>query len=99
MGKFADTLAILRKDVEALTGAENVEQIANIAKSLDTLEAEYKTAEKETQDAKNNLVKYVKTYAFKETSGTDTGIEQPMTLEDAFAKAHEKTLENRKENK
>lgn len=97
MSKFSEILTKIRNDVQGLVSSDNVEAIAPIAKGLDTLEEEYNISEQATKDAKENLVKYVKEYAFKDKSDLDTGIEQPMSLEDAFAKAHEKTLENRKE--
>lgn len=97
MSKFSEILTKIRNDVQGLVSPDNVEAIAPIAKGLDTLEEEYNISEQATKDAKENLVKYVKEYAFKDKSDLDTGIEQPMSLEDAFAKAHEKTLENRKE--
>lgn len=97
MSKFSEILTKIRNDVQGLVSPDNVEAIAPIAKGLDTLEAEYNTAEQATKEAKESLVKYVKEYAFKDKSDLDTGIEQPMSLEDAFTQAHAKTLENRKE--
>lgn len=97
MGKFADTIAILRKDVSELTSSDNVDKVAGISKNLDELEAEYNKSEEATKEAKENLVKYVKTYAFKEPVITDTGVETPLTLEEAFEKATKEMLEKRKE--
>ena len=95
MKTFAEILSQLRQDIQGMASTENVEKIATMAKSLDTLEELHKDSEKQANDAKENLVKYVKEYAFKNPSKVDTGIEQPVSIEDAFENATKEILEKR----
>ena len=95
MKTFEEVLASLRSDIQGMASSENVEKIAEMAKSLDTLEELHKDSEKEANDAKENLVKYVKEYAFKKPSQVDTGIETPVSIEDAFDNATKEILEKR----
>ena len=95
MKTFADVLSQLRADIQGMASSENVEKIAEMAKSLDTLEEIHKDSEKEANDAKENLVKYVKEYAFKKPSQVDTGIESPVSIEDAFENATNEIIEKR----
>lgn len=95
MKTFAEILADLRAAITDLTTAENTEQIAGIAKSLDTLEDAHRSAEEEAKSAKENLVKYVKEYAFKKPSQDNTGIEPPVSIEDAFENATNDIIEKR----
>lgn len=87
MGKFKELATALRGAVQNLVNDTNVEAVAGIAKTIDSMEVEYETAEKETKEAKNTLVKYVKDYAFKEKPEDNTGVETPPTLDDAIAEA------------
>ena len=95
MKTFAEILAQLRAEITELTTAENTEKIAGIAKGLDTLEDAHKSAEEEAKSAKENLVKYVKEYALKRPSQDNTGIEQPVSIEDAFENATNEIIEKR----
>lgn len=95
MKTFAEILSQLRSDIQGMASSENVEKIAEMAKSLDTLEELHKDSEKEANDAKENLVKYVKEYAFKKPSQVDTGIDAPVSIEDAFENATKEILEKR----
>lgn len=87
MSKFKELCATLRESVQGLVNETNVEKIAGVAKTIDAVEAEYETAEKETKEAKENLVKYVKEYAFKDKPEDKTGIETPPSIDDAIAEA------------
>ena len=95
MKTFAEILAELRAEIVELTTAENTEKIAGISKSLDTLEGVHKNAEEEAKSAKENLVKYVKEYALKKPSQDITGIETPVSIEDAFENATNDIIEKR----
>lgn len=95
MKTFAEILAQLRAEITELTTAENTEKIAGISKSLDILEDAHKSAEEEAKSAKENLVKYVKEYALKRPSQDNTGIEQPVSIEDAFENATNEIIEKR----
>ena len=87
MSKFNDILTELRHSVQGLVNETNVDAIARIAKNMDSLEAEYKTAETEKQEAKENLVKYVKEYAFKEKGKDETETALPPSLDEAIENA------------
>ena len=95
MKTFAEILAGLRAEITNLTTAENTEKIAGIAKGLDTLEEAHNSTEEEAKSAKENLVKYVKEYAFKKPSQDNTGIEKPVSIEDAFENATNEIIEKR----
>lgn len=95
MKTFAEILAQLRAEITDLTTAENTEKIAGIAKSLDTLEDAHKSTQEEAKSAKDNLVKYVKEYALKKPSQVETGIETPVSIEDAFENATKEIIEKR----
>lgn len=87
MSKFNDAANMLRESLKGMITADNVEAIASLNNQIDILEAEHKEAQKETQEAKDTLVKYVKEYAFNEKANQDTGTEEALTLDEAFAKA------------
>ena len=95
MKTFAEILSQLRAEITELTTAENTEKIAGISKGLDTLEDVHKNAEEEAKSAKENLVKYVKEYALKKPSQDITGIETPVSIEDAFENATNEIKEKR----
>ena len=95
MKTFEEILASLRSDIQGMASSENVDQIANMAKSLDTLEELHNDSKKEAAEAKENLVNYVKTYAFKKPAQNETGIETPVSIEDAFENATKEILEKR----
>ena len=87
MSKFNELCTALRGAVQGLLDNTNVEKIAGIAKTIDGIEAEYNSAENEAKNAKENLVKYVKEYAFKEKPDDETGTAEPPCLDDAIADA------------
>lgn len=87
MKTFKETIATLREHTQALLNETNIEAIATVAKEIDSLEALHEQAEEELQGAKDNLVKYVKEYAFKEKSPDLTGTVETPTLDDAIEEA------------
>ena len=86
MPKFEEIMAQMRGQMQDLLNENNVDKIAQGVKTLDALEAEYKTAQKESQDAKENLVKYVKEYAFKDKPEDSTHTEETPSLDELFEK-------------
>lgn len=86
MSKFNDLMGGVRTALKGLLNETNVEQVASITKSLDDMEHEHASTEAEVQSAKDNLVKYVKEYAFKDKQ-VDAGLDKPVSLDDAFADA------------
>lgn len=87
MTKYDEKANDLRNFIQALLNENNVEQIAEVSKAIDSLEEEHKKTEEELKGAKNTLVKYVKEYAFKNKSEDKTGIEKAPSLDEAFAEA------------
>lgn len=87
MANFNEILAKAKEQLQDLVDGNNVEKIAGIAKTFDSLETEYKAVEKEKQDAKDSLVKYVKEYAFKEKEPDTTGTDLPPTIDEAIEEA------------
>lgn len=86
MNSFKELLAGVRTGLKGLLNETNVDAIASISKSLDDMEQSHATTEAECQSAKDNLVKYVKEYAFKEKS-VDEHLDNPPSLDEAFAEA------------
>ena len=79
-------MAQMRGTLQGLLNDENVEKVAEGAKALDSLEAEYKTAQEEAQSAKDRLVKYVGEYAFQNKGNDDTHTEATPSLDELFEK-------------
>lgn len=86
MNNFKDLMAGVRTGLKGLLNENNVDAVASISKSLDDMEKVHANTEAEAQSAKDNLVKYVKEYAFKEKQ-VDAGLDTPPTLDEAFAEA------------
>ena len=86
MSKFEEIMSQARGILQGLLNDSNVDKVAEGAKALDALTEEYKASEKEAQSAKDNLVKYVGEYAFKDKGSDDTHTEETPTLDDLFEK-------------
>lgn len=84
--KFEEIMAQVRAILQNLLNEENVDKIAEGAKTLDSLEEAYKASQKEAQDAKENLVKYVKEYAFQDKGEDIAHIEETPSLDELFEK-------------
>lgn len=87
MAKFEEILGNIRKSLEGLTTAENVEATASIAKNIDRLEEEHKSTELELKNSKDALVKYVKETAFNKKPEEDNDLNKVPSLEEAFEEA------------
>ena len=86
MANFKEVLAQTREQLKGLLNDSNIDQIAQANKGLDALEAEYNNAEKQASEAKENLVKYVKEYAFNDKAEDTTHTEEAPTLDELFEK-------------
>ena len=86
MSKFNEIIAQMRGTLQGLLNDTNVDKVAEGAKALDALEAEYKTAQEEAQGAKDKLVKYVGEYAFQNKGEDNTHIEETPSLDELFEK-------------
>lgn len=91
MSKFSDTMAQIREFLKSSLTNDNIEQTTNASKQLDTLEAEYNAREKEVSEAKDNLVKYVKEYAFDKPGEDTTHTGETPSLDDLIAKEFQET--------
>lgn len=83
---FKDKMAHIRESVKGFLNSDNVEAITALSKELDGIEAEYETARKAESDAKENLVKYVKEYAFDKPLEDSTHTEESPSLDDLITK-------------
>ena len=88
---FKEILQQMRTQTQALINDTNVEQVAQVAKQIDSLEEAYNAQESELQGARASLVKYVKEYAFKDKATDVTGTEKTPTLDEALAEAFKET--------
>ena len=90
MTKFEEKITQMKETLQSLLNDENVEKVAEGAKTLEALESEYKATQQEAQSAKDKLVKYVGEYAFKDKGEDSTHTEETPSLDELFEKEFNK---------